>query len=178
MSRLVRARTAASLTPRSDAICVNGRRPSCCRCAMMRLSRGETSPSPPRAGSGLRARVLAGAGLVSAAAGGGSPPPDDAWVGAMPPEPIDIALQAAARAEGSPPSRAGISAATYDRVVRIVSYGFFIGTAIIVALGGLWATSAPAIYALLAGGAIVVFVVQDRKSTRLNSSHGYTSHAV
>src|SRR3972149_11778028 len=36
-----------------------------------------------------------------------------------------------------------------------------LGTAIIVALGGLWATSAPAIYALLAGGAIVVFVVHD-----------------
>ena len=105
--------------------------------------------------------ALVGVVLVSSVVRRRSSPPDDAWVGAMPPEPIDIALQAAARAEGSPPSRAGISAATYDRVVRIVSYGFFIGTAIIVALGGLWATSAPAIYALLAGGAIVVFVVHD-----------------
>ena len=105
--------------------------------------------------------ALVGAVLVSSVVRRRSSPPDDAAVGAMPPEPIDIALQAAAQAEGSPPSRAGISAATYDRVVRIVSYGFLIGTAIIVALGGLWATSAPAIYTLLAGGAIVVFVVHD-----------------
>ena len=105
--------------------------------------------------------ALVGAVLVSSVVRRRSPPPDDATVGAMPPEPIDIALQAAAQAEGSPPSRAGISVATYDRVVRIVSYGFLIGTAVIVALGGLWATSAPAIYALLAGGAIVVFVVHD-----------------
>ena len=105
--------------------------------------------------------ALVGAVLVSSIVRRRSLPPDDASVGTMPPEPIDIALQAAAQAEGSTPSRAGISAATYDRVVRIVSYGFLIGTAIIVALGGLWATSAPAIYALLAGGAIVVFVVHE-----------------
>ena len=45
-SRFVRARTAASDTPRSDAIWVNGRRPSCWRCSMIRLSSGDTSSAP------------------------------------------------------------------------------------------------------------------------------------
>ena len=53
MSRFVRARTAASETPRSAAIWVYGRRPSACRCSMIRLSRAETSSA--RATGGGRA---------------------------------------------------------------------------------------------------------------------------
>src|SRR5215212_2785568 len=46
-SRLVRPRTAASLTPSAVAIWVNGLRPSSWRCSMIRLSRAESS-SPRR----------------------------------------------------------------------------------------------------------------------------------
>ena len=52
--RFVRARTAASETPRSAAIWVNGRRPSCWRCSMIRLSRSQTS-SPARPDVAVRA---------------------------------------------------------------------------------------------------------------------------
>ena len=47
MRRFVRARTAASETPRSAAIWVNGRRPSCWRCSMIRLSSSDTSAPEP-----------------------------------------------------------------------------------------------------------------------------------
>ena len=56
MSRFVRARTAASDTPSSAAIWVNGRRPSAWRCSMIRLSRAETS-SPARPVARRRGRA-------------------------------------------------------------------------------------------------------------------------
>jgi diguanylate cyclase (GGDEF)-like protein len=80
----------------------------------------------------------------------------------LPPEPVDIALQVAAGQGGeSPEAKAGLSLATYDRVVRIVSYAFLAGTAVIIWLGGLFPAAAPAIYALLALGALFVLVVHD-----------------
>ena len=54
MSRFVRARTAASETPRSAAIWVNGRRPSAWRCSMIRLSSGDTSSVAARQGARAR----------------------------------------------------------------------------------------------------------------------------
>lgn len=80
----------------------------------------------------------------------------------LPPEPVDIALQVAAGQGGdSPEAKAGLSLATYDRVVRIVSYAFLAGTAVIIWLGGLFPAAGPAIYALLALGALFVLVVHD-----------------
>ncbi|MFI5254720.1 MAG: GGDEF domain-containing protein [Candidatus Limnocylindrales bacterium] len=75
------------------------------------------------------------------------------------PEPLDIALQAAARADGSPTARAGLSDEVYDRVIRVVGYAFLLGTAAIVAV--LWPGRAPAVYALLGGAAVWIFVFHD-----------------
>ena len=57
MSRFVRARTAASETPRSAAIWVNGRRPSAWRCSMIRLSSRRRRRRPVAARVRGRARV-------------------------------------------------------------------------------------------------------------------------
>ena len=48
-----------------------------------------------------------------------------------PAQPVDLALQLAAQANGSPPGRAGVSGAAYDLVVRIVSYAFLIVSALV-----------------------------------------------
>jgi diguanylate cyclase (GGDEF)-like protein len=49
----------------------------------------------------------------------------------------------------------------YDRVVRIVSWGFIFATGAIVALTGHWNQTAPAIYLLLAIAGALVFVLHD-----------------
>ena len=76
-------------------------------------------------------------------------------------EPVDLAIELARDPEGRPASGSGIRLATYDRVVRIVSYTFLLVTAVVVAAGGLWPTSAPAIYLLLLVGAAAVFVLHE-----------------
>jgi diguanylate cyclase (GGDEF)-like protein len=78
------------------------------------------------------------------------------------PHPVEIALQMAAlRQEASPEARAGLGARAFDRVVRVVAYGFLIVTAILVALSNAWPGTAPVIYVLLAGAALFVLVVHD-----------------
>jgi diguanylate cyclase (GGDEF)-like protein len=76
-------------------------------------------------------------------------------------EPVDLALELAPDSDGGSASGSGIRLATYDRVVRIVSYAFILVTAIVVAAGGLWPDSAPAIYLLLLVGAGTVFVLHE-----------------
>lgn len=49
----------------------------------------------------------------------------------------------------------------YDRVVRIVSWGFIFATGAIVALTGHWAETAPGIYLLLGIAGILVLVLHD-----------------
>jgi diguanylate cyclase (GGDEF)-like protein len=49
----------------------------------------------------------------------------------------------------------------YDRVVRIVSWVFILATSTIVAITGLWPTTQPAIFALLAAAGLFVLVVHD-----------------
>jgi hypothetical protein len=61
-------------------------------------------------------------------------------------EPVELAIEMARDQDGRPASGAGIRLATYDRVIRIVSYTFFMVTAVVVAVSGLWPDSAPAIY--------------------------------
>ncbi|MGH2407226.1 MAG: diguanylate cyclase [Candidatus Limnocylindrales bacterium] len=77
------------------------------------------------------------------------------------PEPLTMALQAAARADGSPTARAGISDDVYDRVVRIVGYAFLFGAAVIIAVSGLWPSTAPSAYTLLGAAAVWIFLVHD-----------------
>jgi diguanylate cyclase (GGDEF)-like protein len=55
----------------------------------------------------------------------------------------------------------GVSAHTYDRIVRIVAWFFLLSTAAIVAATGLWANNQPAILVLLALGGLFVVVVHD-----------------
>jgi len=76
-------------------------------------------------------------------------------------EPVDLAIEVARDPDGRPASGSGIRLETYDRVVRIVSYTFILVTAIVVAAGGLWPDSAPAIYLLLVVGAVAVFVLHE-----------------
>jgi diguanylate cyclase (GGDEF)-like protein len=78
-------------------------------------------------------------------------------------EPVDLAMELARDPEGRPASASGIRLATYDRIVRIVSYTFFAITLVVVAGGGLWPDSAPAIYLLLLAGGIVIFLLHDRE---------------
>ena len=49
----------------------------------------------------------------------------------------------------------------YDRVVRIVSWGFILATSAIVAVTGQWRETAPAIFLLLALAGAVVLIVHD-----------------
>jgi diguanylate cyclase (GGDEF)-like protein len=115
----------------------------------------------------LLVAILANIGLMAAIAlpsilGRRSPLAIDD--GSLPatPEPVDIALQVAAGVSGdSPEAKAGLSLQTYDRVVRIVSYSFLAGTAVLIWMGNLFAPVAPIIYALLALAAIFVLVVHD-----------------
>ena len=76
-------------------------------------------------------------------------------------EPVELAIEMARDPEGRPASGAGIRLATYDRVIRIVSYTFFMVTAVVVAASGLWPDSAPAIYLLLLAGTATVFVLHE-----------------
>lgn len=55
----------------------------------------------------------------------------------------------------------GVPTASYDRVVRIVSWVFILATSTIVAVTGLWPTTAPSIFALLACAGLFVLVVHD-----------------
>jgi diguanylate cyclase (GGDEF)-like protein len=84
-------------------------------------------------------------------------------IAAVAAEPVDLAIELAGDPEGGPASASGIRPATYDRVVRIVSYTFFAITAVVVAGGGLWPDSAPAIYLLLLVGAVVIYLLHDRE---------------
>ena len=77
------------------------------------------------------------------------------------PEPIEIALQAAARGDRSPIVRSGIGPDVYDRMVRLVGYAFLLGSAIIVGVSGLWPENAPYTFALLGVAAAWIFVVHD-----------------
>jgi diguanylate cyclase (GGDEF)-like protein len=55
----------------------------------------------------------------------------------------------------------GVSPGAYDRVVRIVSWGFILVTAMIVAITGLWRETQLSIFALLALAGIFIFIVHD-----------------
>ena len=55
----------------------------------------------------------------------------------------------------------GISARTYDRIVRIVAWFFLLSTTAIVAATGLWPANQPAILVLLALGGLFVVIVHD-----------------
>ena len=55
----------------------------------------------------------------------------------------------------------GVSARTYDRVVRIVAWTFLLTTTVIVATTGLWAETEAAILILLAFAGLFVLVVHD-----------------
>jgi diguanylate cyclase (GGDEF)-like protein len=55
----------------------------------------------------------------------------------------------------------GPPAHTYDRIVRIVSWVFILGTAAIVGVSGLWQDTQPAILVLLALAGLVVLLVHD-----------------
>jgi diguanylate cyclase (GGDEF)-like protein len=50
---------------------------------------------------------------------------------------------------------------TYDRVVRIVSWGFIFATGTIVAVTGYWESTTPAIFLLLALAGVLVLVLHD-----------------
>jgi len=65
--------------------------------------------------------------------------------------------EAGARATGP----GGVSPRAYDRVVRVVSWGFILTVASIIAVTGSWARNAPAIYLLLALAGLFVLVVHD-----------------
>jgi diguanylate cyclase (GGDEF)-like protein len=75
-------------------------------------------------------------------------------------EPVDLAIELAPDGDNGG-SGSGVRPATYDRVIRIVSYVFLLVTAVIVAAGGLWPVEAPAIYLLLIAGAATVFVLHE-----------------
>ena len=78
------------------------------------------------------------------------------------PSSVDVALQmAAAQIDAPPEARAGLTGATYDKVVRIVAYGFLVVTAVIVAVSQEWSAEAPFIYVLLAAAAVFVLFVHD-----------------
>jgi diguanylate cyclase (GGDEF)-like protein len=55
----------------------------------------------------------------------------------------------------------GVSPRAYDRVVRVVSWGFILTVAAIIAVTGSWPDTAPAIYLLLALAGLFVLVVHD-----------------
>lgn len=59
------------------------------------------------------------------------------------------------------PGDDGVSAQTYDRIVRIVAWFFLLSTTAIVAATGQWPNNQPAILVLLALGGLFVVVVHD-----------------
>ena len=59
------------------------------------------------------------------------------------------------------PGDGGVSAHTYDRIVRIVAWFFLLSTTAIVAATGLWPDNQPAILVLLALGGLFVLIVHD-----------------
>lgn len=59
------------------------------------------------------------------------------------------------------PGDDGVSAQTYDRIVRIVAWFFLLSTTAIVAATGLWPNNQPAILVLLALGGLFVVIVHD-----------------
>ena len=77
-----------------------------------------------------------------------------------PPE-RQLADVAAVVGEPGTPSPTGVPIRAYDRVVRIVSWSFLLAATVIVAVTGLWRTSEPTIFALLALAGIFVLVVHD-----------------
>ncbi len=111
----------------------------------------------------LLVALLVGNLLLIAALASRRPAADRSAEAAMPVsgEPVELAIEMARDPDGRPASGAGIRLATYDRVIRIVSYTFFLVTAVVVAASGLWPDSAPAIYLLLLAGAAAVFVLHE-----------------
>jgi diguanylate cyclase (GGDEF)-like protein len=83
------------------------------------------------------------------------------WGAASSSESIDLAMQAATRHDRSPALQAGIGADFSNRMVRVVGYAFLIACATVVTVGGRWPATAPAIYALLVGGALWILLVHD-----------------
>ena len=57
--------------------------------------------------------------------------------------------------------RPGEDRATYDRIVRIVSWAFLLSTAVIVGASGLWPATTPAIFLLLGMAGAFVLLVHD-----------------
>jgi diguanylate cyclase (GGDEF)-like protein len=101
---------------------------------------GETGPRPP-------AQLNRGRFGRDAAIGGGE---DTAAV--LDPGGADAAL---------PETRTGLTAASYDRVVRIVSYAFLATAAAVVAVSGLYPRAGPAIYAVLGISGLLVLLIHD-----------------
>ena len=64
-----------------------------------------------------------------------------------------------AGAPGSLPD--GVPAATYDRIVRLVSWAFILGTASFVAISNLWVATQAGILVVLAVAGLVVLLVHD-----------------
>jgi diguanylate cyclase (GGDEF)-like protein len=74
----------------------------------------------------------------------------------------ETAMAAAAVVGGGEEEQAeDVSAQTYDRVVRIVSWIFLLATTTIVAVTGLWSHNQPAILVLLALAGMFVLVIHD-----------------
>jgi diguanylate cyclase (GGDEF)-like protein len=74
----------------------------------------------------------------------------------------ETAMAAAAVVGGGEDEQAeDVSAQTYDRVVRIVSWIFLLATTTIVAVTGLWSHNQPAILVLLALAGMFVLVIHD-----------------
>ncbi len=61
----------------------------------------------------------------------------------------------------------GVPTATYDRVVRIVSFLFILSTSVIVAVTGLWPDTEPAVLVLLAIAGVFVVAIHDIMPARI-----------
>jgi diguanylate cyclase (GGDEF)-like protein len=73
-----------------------------------------------------------------------------------------FAVQLVAGESGdAPEGKAGLSGAIYDRVVRVASYSFLIGTFSVVAISGLWQDAEVFVYGLAVIAALFVLIVHD-----------------
>jgi diguanylate cyclase (GGDEF)-like protein len=100
---------------------------------------GETGPRPP-------AQLNRGRFGREPVIGGGE------GMAALDPDAAEAAL---------PETRTGLTAASYDRVVRIVSYAFLATAAAVVAVSGLYPRAGPAIYAVLGISGLLVLLIHD-----------------
>jgi diguanylate cyclase (GGDEF)-like protein len=78
-----------------------------------------------------------------------------------PPPPEEVAVEVAARQRDPAGDRRETTGEAYERIIRLVSYGFLAVAAVVVGATGIYPATAPAIFVVLGAAGLFLLVVHD-----------------